>query len=52
MFIQRALSGWKTKLKENGVKAFGGLGGLKEKKEKIAKLGRQGPSRRKSKSLS
>jgi hypothetical protein len=34
------LSGWKTKLKENGAKAFGGSDELKEKKEKIAKLER------------
>ena len=34
------LSGWKTKLKENGSKAFGGSDELKEKKEKIAKLER------------
>ena len=34
------LSGWKTKLKENGSKAFGGSDELKEKKEKIANLER------------
>ena len=34
------LSGWKTKLKKNGSKAFGGSDELKEKKEKIAKLER------------
>jgi len=32
------LSNWKKKLKENGSKAFGGSGELKEKKDKIAKL--------------
>jgi len=48
------LSGWKTKLKENGSKSrrLSGSDELKEKKEKIAKLERQGPSRRKSKSPS
>ena len=39
-FILRALSGWKKKLKENGSKAFGSSGDLKEKKEKIANLER------------
>jgi len=34
------LTGWKTKLKENGSKAFGAGDELKEKKEKIAKLER------------
>ena len=35
------LSGWKTKLKENGSKAFGSSGDeLKEKKEKIANFER------------
>ena len=34
------LSGWKTKLKENDSKAFGGSDELKGKKEKIAKLER------------
>lgn len=36
-------SGWKTKLKENGSKAFSGSDELKERKEKIAKLERKGP---------
>ena len=35
------LSNWKKKLKENGSKAFGGSGELKEKKDKIAKLKRR-----------
>jgi hypothetical protein len=48
--IQRALSNWKKKLKENGSKAFGGGDELKEKKDKIAKLEQQGPSRKRSKS--
>ena len=34
------LSSWKKQLKENGSKAFGGSGELKEKKDKIAKLER------------
>ncbi|MCS3830048.1 transposase-like protein [Salinibacter ruber] len=34
------LSNWKTKLKENGSKAFGGDDDLKEKQYKIAKLER------------
>ncbi len=34
------LSNWKTKLKENGSKAFGGDDDLKEKQDKIAKLER------------
>jgi len=34
------LSGWKTKLKENGSKAFGSGDELKEKKDKIANLER------------
>ena len=34
------LSNWKTKLKENGSKAFGGSTELREKKKKIAKLER------------
>lgn len=34
------LSNWKTKLKENGSKAFGGSDELKQKKKKIAKLER------------
>jgi transposase-like protein len=34
------LSNWKTKLKENGSKAFDSSGDLKEKKDKIAKLER------------
>ena len=34
------LSNWKTKLKNNGSKAFGGGDELKQKKEKIAKLER------------
>jgi transposase-like protein len=34
------LSNWKTKLKENGSKAFGGSDELREKKKKIAKLER------------
>jgi transposase-like protein len=46
-----ASSNWKKKLKENGSKAFGGSGTLKEKKDKIAKLERGGPIRRRSRSL-
>jgi len=34
------LSGWKTKLKENGAKAFGDSDELKGKEEKIMKLER------------
>ena len=34
------LSNWKTKLKDNGAKAFGGAGELKEKEKTIATLER------------
>lgn len=34
------LSGWKTKLKKNGSKAFSSGDDLEEKKEKITKLER------------
>jgi len=34
------LTGWRTKLKENGAKAFGDSDELKEKEEKITKLER------------
>ena len=37
-FTLRALSNWKKKLKDNGAKAFGGAGELKEKEKKIANL--------------
>jgi transposase-like protein len=39
------LSGWKTNLKENGSKAFGGGDELKEKKDKIAQLERMAGKR-------
>ena len=44
------LSNWKKKLKENGSKAFGSSGELKEKKDKIAELEHRGPIRRRSRS--
>jgi transposase-like protein len=34
------LSNWKKKLKDNGAKAVGGAGGLKEKEKKIANIER------------